>query len=93
MTRQTSELPNGYDLNSISFDEFVKYLTGYSSYEQLADEMNKGYDHSKGKENHGRPSRTTMTPADRPLPGRQGDMDRVPQLLTLPHYLLGVDEG
>jgi hypothetical protein len=42
MTRQPTEPLTGNDPNSISFDEFIKYLTGYSSYEQLADEMSKG---------------------------------------------------
>jgi hypothetical protein len=37
----------GNDPNSITFDELIRYLTGYSSYEQLEDAMNKEYD---GKE-------------------------------------------
>jgi hypothetical protein len=54
MIKQTNkspnQAPNGNDPNSITFDEFVKYLTGYSFYEQLEDEMDKEYDYSKGKE-------------------------------------------
>jgi hypothetical protein len=48
-TKQTKQPPDKNDPNSITFDEFIKYLTGYSSYEQLADEMNKEYDRPKGK--------------------------------------------
>jgi hypothetical protein len=54
MIKQTNKSPNrppnGNDSNSITFDEFIKYLTGYSSYEQLEDEMNKEYNRPKGKE-------------------------------------------
>jgi hypothetical protein len=50
MTKQTNKPTNGDGPNSISFDEFIKYLTGYSSYEQLENEMNKAYDRPKGKE-------------------------------------------
>jgi hypothetical protein len=47
MINQTNKLPNGNYSTSISFDEFIKYSTGYSSYKQLEDAMNK--------ENHGEP--------------------------------------
>jgi hypothetical protein len=40
MIEQTNKLSNRNDSNSISFDEFTKYLTG-CSYEQLMDAMNK----------------------------------------------------
>jgi hypothetical protein len=45
--KQTNKLPNGNDPYVISFDEFVKYSTGYSSYEELEKEMNK--EKGKGK--------------------------------------------
>ena len=44
MTKQTNQMnkpPNGDYSTSISFDEFIKYSTGYSSYKQLEDAMNK----------------------------------------------------
>jgi hypothetical protein len=44
---QTNKPPKGDYSTSISFDEFTKYLTGYSSYKQLEDAMNGG--------NHGEP--------------------------------------
>jgi hypothetical protein len=50
MIEQTNKLSSGDDSNSISFDEFTKYLTGYS-YEQLMDAMNK----EKERESHDKP--------------------------------------